>query len=80
MLSVGYPCKKSHIQNNSHHSGYRRSQTDHGPVSYTHLVEIARRKKFYMKKADSEHSHVGGLASRLTVLKEGDLENTDRCV
>lgn len=40
-------------------------------------VEIARRKKFYMKKADSEHSHVGGLASRLTVLKEGDLENTD---
>lgn len=29
-LPVGYPCKKSHIQNNSHHSGYRRQQTDHG--------------------------------------------------
>lgn len=38
---------------------------------------IARRKKLTMKKADSEYQHVGGAASRLTVLEEGDLQDTD---
>ena len=39
-------------------------------------MEISRRKRFYMNDSDSAFDHVGGEASRLTVLKEGDLKDT----
>lgn len=40
-------------------------------------LAIARRKVLIMGKADSEYAHVGGKASRLTVLKEGDLQGSN---
>lgn len=40
-------------------------------------LQIARRKKLEMKKSDDEYKHVGGAASRLTILKEGDLKDSD---
>ena len=60
MLSVGYPCKKSHIQNNSHHSGYQRSQTDHGQARVglnTHNVSKWQTYQQSLNKSLGHDSH-----------------------
>ena len=60
MPSVGYPCKKSHIQNNSHHSGYQRSQTDHGQARVglnTHNVSKWQTYQQSLNKSLGHDSH-----------------------
>lgn len=40
-------------------------------------IKTIRRKKLFLTKSDDEYEHVGGAASRLTVLKEGDFSNSN---
>lgn len=40
-------------------------------------IKTIRRKKLFLTKSDDEYEHVGGEASRLTVLKEGDFLNSN---
>lgn len=40
-------------------------------------IKTIRRKKLFLTKSDNQYEHVGGAASRLTVLKQGDFSNSN---